>query len=144
MPSRPINQQTTSGPDDELQSAVCTAEQVIRCQASFIDESYAISREKGAARTFTNLFHPGNHLFEKGSSGRQGPTGKTKTTCSLKLFAKSCHRTDTQPSKDSPSASLHSPASYSHSLLHAMNYYPPLLYITKLCLIHLQLKWLLM
>lgn len=59
---------------------------------------------KGQQRTVTNLFHPGYHLFEKPSSGRQNPVLKDQDHLpSQNNLAKSCHLTDTQPSKDSPS-----------------------------------------
>lgn len=105
MPSRPINQQATSGPASELQSVVCTAEQVESCQQPFIHESNATGGQKRKQqRTVTNLFHPGYHLFEKPSSGRQNPVLKDQDHLpSQNNLAKSCHLTDTQPSKDSPS-----------------------------------------
>lgn len=60
MPSRPINQQATSGPASELPSVVCTAEQVESCQQPFIHESNATGGQKRKQqRTVTNLFHPG-------------------------------------------------------------------------------------
>lgn len=127
MPSRPINQQATSGPASELQSVVCTAEQVESCQQPFIHESNATGGQKRKQqRTVTNLFHPGYHLFEKPSSGRQNPVLKDQDHLpSQNNLAKSCHLTDTQPSKDSPS-NPHDPASwpcYSHSLLCATNHH---------------------
>lgn len=127
MPSRPINQQATSGPASELPSVVCTAEQVESCQQPFIHESNATGGQKRKQqRTVTNLFHPGYHLFEKPSSGRQNPVLKDQDHLpSQNNLAKSCHLTDTQPSKDSPS-NPHDPASwpcYSHSLLCATNHH---------------------
>ncbi|KAK9519641.1 hypothetical protein VZT92_022355 [Zoarces viviparus] len=95
MPSRPINQQATSGPDGKLQSVVCTAEQVMSCRPP-LDESKATSRKKRAARTVTNLFHPGNHLFEKTFLWETGPVRKDQDQLlSQKLHAKSCHLTAT-------------------------------------------------
>lgn len=46
MPSRPINQQATSGPAIELHGDVCIAERVRSCQQTIADESSATGREK--------------------------------------------------------------------------------------------------
>lgn len=79
---------------------------------------------KGLSPTFST--QATYHLFEKPSSGRQNPVLKDQDHLpSQKNLAKSCHLTDTQPSKDSPS-NPHDPASwpcYSHSLLCATNHH---------------------
>lgn len=57
---------------------------------------------KGLSPTFST--QATYHLFEKPSSGRQNPVLKDQDHLpSQNNLAKSCHLTDTQPSKDSPS-----------------------------------------
>lgn len=48
MPSRPINQQSTSGPDAELKNVVYTAVQVISYQRPLTDKSNAVGGKKRA------------------------------------------------------------------------------------------------
>lgn len=113
MPSRPINQHITSGPDSELNSAVCSAEQLICCHSLM---SNVISRKKKGGKNCHQTFPPWKPLFTPPSPPRTNPA-QVYTILSV-TFIIICHEWFT-PFVD-------------HFLLLAL----------QNCTIHLQKKWL--
>lgn len=76
----------------KMNHSLLTAERIIGCQLFFIEEVQDTTADIKTGKIVTDLAHPGNHLFEKHSSGREHRSINTAITHHLNtIFLKRPH-----------------------------------------------------